>query len=75
VPLRLGLHILYFRIETLDGIGNAADQAASAYRYHDSVYFWKLIHKFQSYRALSGYDIFIIKRMNKGVALLVAQAG
>ena len=60
-------------IELLDGEGNAGDESAAADRNDDRVRVGQLVENFQTDSALSRDNPVVIKGMNEGVALLVAQ--
>ena len=71
----LGLYAVNLNagVERLDGIGHTAYQSTAADGHHYGLYIGQLVQQFQTYSALSGYHVLVIERVNKGVAVLVAQ--
>ncbi len=64
---------LDIRTQRLYGECNARDEAAAADRHHHSFYVGKLFEYFQADCALTGNHKFIVKRMDKRVAMLLLQ--
>ena len=67
----LGLYTVHLdlRAQGLDSKGNAGDQSAAANGDDHCVHVCHLIQNFQTDGALTGDDVFIVERMNKGVVV------
>ena len=57
----------------LDSIGNAGNQSAAADGHNHRVDIVQLVHNFQGDGTLTGNHVFVIKGMDKGIALFLLQ--
>ena len=64
---------LYIGPQGLDGKGDAGNQTAAADGHNDRIQVIHLVEDLQTDGALSGDDVFIIKGMDKGVAVFLLQ--
>ena len=69
------LHAVHLdaRIQRFDGERHAGDESAAAHRHDHRVHIRQLLQHFQTDGALSGDDIFVIERVDKGVAFFLFQ--